>query len=105
MDDELARDLAAMWRSEFAAMTVDRELRETWAALLQPWTAAALAMTTARDLPSDTPPGSAVATQPPGPASAPAASEPGLAEIDRLRRRVVELEQCLAGLQPGRGGA
>jgi hypothetical protein len=102
MDEELARDFVAIWQSEFTAMAADRELRESWAAMLGLWAQAANAA--AALLPHEPAPGSARAAQPPGAAAASAPSQPGLDEVERLGRRVAELEQRLAGLLAREGG-
>jgi hypothetical protein len=95
MDDGLASDFAALWQSELTAMAADRELRESWAALLTLWASATdAARSTWRG--HEPPPGSAGAAQPPGPAAPGLASGSGLAEIERLHRRIDELERRLA---------
>jgi hypothetical protein len=99
MDDTLAKDFMAMWHSELTAIAADREVWESWTALMVLWSNAA---TAALAYQRDSAPGSAVATQPTRPAAAAAASEPGLDEIGRLNRRVAELEQQLAGLVAGK---
>jgi hypothetical protein len=101
MDDGLANDLVAMWQSELAAMAADRELRETWTALLALWasTASAAWPALARP-PHDRPPGSAATAQPPRPAPPAPASDARLDEIDRLNRRIDELERRLAKSLP-----
>jgi uncharacterized protein YceH (UPF0502 family) len=96
MDDTLASDLVAMWQSELTAMAADREVRESWAALLALW--AQSATTAASLLPRDGASGSARTAQPARAAPAAAASQPGLAEVEQLNRRVAELEQRLAEL-------
>jgi uncharacterized protein YceH (UPF0502 family) len=96
MEDTLASDLVAMWQSELTAMAADREVRESWALLLALWAQSANAA--AALLPHDAASRSARATQPARPAPAAAASQPGLAEVEQLNRRVAELEQRLAEL-------
>ena len=103
MDDKLAKDLVAMWQSELTAMAADRELRETWAATMALWAQAANAAISAY-LPHDQAPRSPRPAQPPGPAPAAAASQPGLVEIEQLNRRIAELEQRLAGFMDGKSG-
>jgi hypothetical protein len=96
MDDQAARDLVAMWQSEMTAMAADRELRESWTAMVGLWahtTTAALAY-----LPRDVPSGGARPAQPAGAAPVDAASQPRLDEVEQLSRRVAELEQRLAEL-------
>jgi hypothetical protein len=96
MDDRLAKDLVALWQSELTAMAADRELREGWAAMVALCAGSANAaiqmMPRARH---DAPSGSPRAIEPAGPAPAAAASQPGLAEIEQLTRRIAELEQRL----------
>jgi uncharacterized protein YceH (UPF0502 family) len=104
MKDGLAEDLVAMWQSELTAMAADREVRESWAAMMALWAQsanAALAL-----LRHDAAPGSPRPAQPARAAPAAAASQPGVDEIERLNRRVAELEQRLAQfLERGDGGA
>jgi hypothetical protein len=110
MDDKLpevglAQDLVAMWQSEFTAMAADREIRESWTALFALWaqTASAMAKSMARH---DAARGSASPPQPAGSAPLAPASDAGLGEVERLGRRVAELEQRLAEfLRAGRGDA
>jgi hypothetical protein len=95
MSEKLAEDWVALWQSELTAMAADRELRESWAAMVALWgstTHAALAQF--RDAAHRSP----AAAQPPRPAPPPAAPIPGLDEIERLNRRIAELEQRLAAL-------
>ena len=103
MDDKLAKDLVAMWQSELTAMAADRELRETWAATMALWAQAANAAAAmlAHERPA---PGSAEPPQPPRAPAAAAASQPGLAEIEHLNRRIAELEQRLADFMAGKSG-
>ncbi|EKM98859.1 MULTISPECIES: hypothetical protein [unclassified Acidocella] len=96
MDETLAKDFVAVWQSELTAMAADRELRECWAATLALWAQAAAAA--AALMPHEPPPGSSRPAQPVRPAPAAAASGPGLDEVERLSRRVAELEQRLAQL-------
>jgi len=100
MTERLAEDWIALWRSELTAMAADRELRESWAALVALWAGTAtsvLALTKAND-PSRAP----LTPQPPRAAPAAAASQPGVDEIERLNRRIAELEQRLAAFERGR---
>ena len=100
MNDNLAMDFVALWQSELTAMAADRELRETWAATMALWAQAANAV--AACLPHELSSRSASTAQPPGAAPAAAASQPGLAEIEQLNRRVAELEQRLAQFLDGK---
>jgi hypothetical protein len=94
MDDTLAKDLVVMWQSELTAMAADREVRESWAVLMALWAQSAHAALA--HMPHDKPAGSPSAAQPARSAPAAAASQPGLGEVERLSRRVAELEQRLA---------
>jgi len=117
----LARDWITIWHSEMAAAATDREGVEHWQALVQQyaaaWAGAANAMTSA--WPDPPPPPSAHtasagrthgghdtrAARPAAPArAAPAAAAPDArdAEVERLARRVAELERRLAELDRGR---
>ncbi len=102
MDDTLASDLVAMWHSELTAMAADREVREFWTTLLALW--AQSAGTAASLMSHDAARGSTGPAQPARPAPAAAASQPGLAEVEQLNRRVAELEQRLAELLARDGG-
>jgi hypothetical protein len=103
--DGLAQDLVAMWQSEFTAMAADREIRESWTTLFALWAQAASAM--AKTMGGhDEAARSARAAQPAGSAPLAPASDSGLGEVERLSRRVAELEQRLAKfLGPERGDA
>lgn len=101
MDEELAKNLLAIWQSELTAMAADRELRESWVTMVQLWAQAASAA--ASLLPHDAASGSTVSAQPPRSTAAHAASGAGLDEISRLNRRVAELERRLAELLEQRG--
>lgn len=101
MDKNLAEDFVAVWQSELAAMAADRELREDFTAMLNLWAQAARAA--AALLPPirpihDASPRGAGTVEPPGAAPAAVASGPSLDEVERLNRRVAELEQRLAEL-------
>jgi hypothetical protein len=101
----LTQDWLTLWRSELAGMAVDRELRESWAAMTGLWAQtmqdAAAAAARAAAAPHE-PAGRAGADAPAGPAPAAAAPDPRLDEIEQLNRRVAELERRLAA---GPGGA
>jgi hypothetical protein len=110
MTDRLAEDWVALWQSELTAMAADRELRESWAAMVALWagaatsalgamraahaTGAAHAMGTAHE-----PGRTAVPLKPARPAPAASASEPRLDEVEQLHRRIAELEQRLAAFE------
>jgi hypothetical protein len=105
MDDRLAKDLVALWQSELTAMAADRELREGWAAMLALWAGSAnSALQMMPRAPHDASPGSARAIEPAGSAPAAAASQPGVAEIEQLTRRIAELEQRLGEFLRDRPG-
>jgi hypothetical protein len=95
MTDRLAEDWVALWQSELSAMAADRELRESWAAMVALWAGAATSALGAMRAANDTG-RTAVAPQPARAAAAAAASEPGMDEIERLNRRIAELEQRMA---------
>jgi hypothetical protein len=98
MTDRLAEDWVRLWQSELTAMAADRELRESWIALVTLWGSSAQA---ALGLLRHEPPRRAAGpAQPPGPAPAAVAPVPGLDEIERLNRRIAELEQRLALVKP-----
>ncbi len=103
MTDTLGEDWLALWRSELAAMAVDRELRESWAAMTGLWArtaqaaseaAAKAAFAAAPHEPARSP----GADAPAGTAPAAAAPDARLDEIEQLNRRVAELEERLAAL-------
>ncbi|MDE1905856.1 MAG: hypothetical protein KGH75_05340 [Rhodospirillales bacterium] len=99
MDENLAKDFVAVWQSELTAMAADRELRESWATMLNLWAQvanAAAALLPAAPPPHEPPPRGPGAAEPTGAAPAAAASGSGLDEVQRLNRRVAELEQRLA---------
>jgi uncharacterized protein YceH (UPF0502 family) len=106
----VARDWITLWQSELTAAAADRELQETWQTLAGLWAGVAGAML--RQMPrgtadgrsgSSAPPGSAGAAPPARAAAAAAAPDARDAEIDRLARRVADLEQRLANIERGDG--
>jgi hypothetical protein len=103
MSERLAEDWVALWQSELTAMAADRELRESFAAMVSLWGAAATAALGILRATHESPHRKTDAAQPPGPAAAAAAPVPGLAEIERLHRRIAELEQRLAVFDRDRG--
>src|SRR6185312_8865732 len=96
---KLAQDWLTLWQSELAALAVDREAQETWHAVLSLW-AAATAQATGVEHP-DRRAGAAAA---PGAAPAAAAPDARDAALDRLSRRVADLEARLAELERGDPG-
>ncbi|HTR15827.1 MAG TPA: hypothetical protein VMI52_02180 [Acetobacteraceae bacterium] len=98
----MARDWVTLVQSECTALAADRELQETWQRLVAAW--AASANSAAAWLPAgpDGPPGRPGAPQSPGAPTASAAPDPRDAEIERLGRRVAELERRLTELESGR---
>ena len=108
----LARDWITLWQSELSAAASDRELQESWQALAGLWAGVAGAMLRGlpRGLPDDrgggraAAPGGAGAAAPAGSTAAAAASDARDAEIERLARRVADLERRLAGLERDGGG-
>jgi hypothetical protein len=98
MTDRLAEDWVALWQSELTAMAADRELRESWAALVTLWAGTATSALAAYRAAHESG-RAAVTPQPARPAPAAPASEPGLDEIERLNRRIAELEQRLAAFE------
>ena len=102
MDEKLAKDFVAVWQSELTAMVADRELRECWATMLNLWAQAAGAA--AALMAHECSPRSASTAEPARAAPIAAASGPGLDEVERLSRRVAELEQRLAEFIEQRDG-
>jgi hypothetical protein len=101
MTDRLAEDWVALWQSELTAMAADRELRESWAAMVALWAGTATSALGAIRAAHD-PGRTAVPLQPARPAPPAAASQPGVDEVERLNRRIAELEQRLAAFERGR---
>jgi len=106
----IARDWITLWQSELTAAATDRELQETWQTLAGLWAGAAGAML--RGLPRGAPdgrfgaaaaPGRAGPAAPARPAPAAAAPDARDAEIERLARRVADLERRLADLERNGG--
>jgi hypothetical protein len=105
MTNQLAEDWVALWQSELTAMAADRELRESWTALVALWAAGAHALLKAPPAAHDFASGTSSAAQPAGSKTATAAPDPGLDEVERLNRRVAELERRLAIFERGGGTA
>jgi len=96
MSDKLAEDWVSLWQSELTAMAADRELRESFMAMVTLWGATATSTLAALRTPHESPFRKAPPPQPPGPPSAAAAPVARLDEIEQLHRRIAELEQRLA---------
>jgi hypothetical protein len=104
----LARDWITIWHSEMAASAQDREAQELWQAMAtgwaDAWAAAATTMVdalpdvrpTPRASPAPHEPGGARPVATPRPPPADAAFDPRDAEVERLARRVADLERRLA---------
>ena len=93
----LARDWITIWHSEMAALATDREMQEFWLRMIGLWAQAAEAA--AQVLPAgDFAHGRAGADAPAGAAATVAAPDARDAAIERLARRVEELERKLAQL-------
>jgi len=99
MSDKLAEDWVALWQSELTAMGADRELRESFMALVALWGATATTALGAFRTAHDPPFRKAPPAQPPGPPSAASAPVTGLDEVEHLHRRIAELEQRLAAFE------
>ena len=107
----LARDWIALWQSELAAMAQDREMREAWTGLLGIWAATALGTIDATDAmmrrarAHDHAPAAAARParpdEPPRPAPRDHAPDAGGDAVERLHRRIAELEARLAALERG----
>jgi len=101
----LARDWITLWQSELTAAVADREVQESWQTLAALWAGVAGAML--HGLPRGLADGAAGpfgagAFAPPRAASPAAASDARDAEVQRLARRVDELEARLAKLETPR---
>lgn len=102
----LAQDWIALWQSELTAAAADREVHETWQTMAALWAGVAASALRAlpRGLPDAARPPRTGTVAPPRPAPIAAASDARDAEIERLARRVAELERRLAGLERNGGG-
>ncbi|HEX7390530.1 MAG TPA: hypothetical protein VF286_10495 [Acidiphilium sp.] len=118
---DLARDWIVLWQSELAAMAQDREMREAWTGLLTLWAGAAnsaidiarrTAQQAAQKAAQKAVRGAArherehVVTRRPARTDAPARPSPGDSApasggdtVERLHRRIAELEERLATLE------
>jgi hypothetical protein len=101
MTDKFAEEWIALWQSELTAMAADRELQETVTAMLALWASTATATVNILQMPYEPARRDAKTLQPARPPAAAAAFEPGMDEVAGLHRRIAELEQRLAGLEPG----
>jgi hypothetical protein len=96
---KLAEDWITLWQSELGALAADREVQETWQAMLALWVGAVSAML--RTLAHEHPDRRAGAAAAAGAAPAAAAPDPRDAAIERLTRRIGELEARLADVERG----
>jgi hypothetical protein len=107
----LMRDWITIWQSEMSAAATDPDLVHAWTRLLEIWAATARGATLlippmppAGAAARDTAPGGARPAPPAGSAAADAAPDARDAALERLARRVEELERRLAGLDPPASG-
>jgi hypothetical protein len=100
---QVARDWITLWQSELTAAATDRELQETWQTLAGLWAGIAGAMVHAmpRGLTDNGRPHTPGAAAPARAAPAAAAPDARDAEIDRLARRLADLERRLADVERG----
>ena len=101
--ERLMRDWITIWQSELASLATDREAQEAWLALVglgAPTAEGLFQGLRPRDERPDT--GARPAARP---APHPAAPDPRDAEIERLRRRIAELEAERRGGTAGEPGA
>jgi hypothetical protein len=94
----IEHDWWTIWQSEIAAISQDREMAEFWAATIGSWAGLACAAQSVDNLHDLGRAGTetAAATRP---ATASAASDPGVHAIAALARRITELEARLAMLE------
>jgi len=104
MNETLAEDWVALWQSELTAMSADRELRESWAAMVALWASTAAMAIGAIKPGHETAPRTAFTAQPARAAAAAAASVAGVDEVAKLNRRIAELERRLAAFERDRPG-
>ncbi len=100
---KLAQDWITLWQSELAALAADREAQEMWRTWLAVW--AGVAANAMKALPRNdgVHAGGGGAADAPRAAPAAAASDPRDAEIDRLAKRLAELERRLAAVEQPSG--
>jgi hypothetical protein len=98
MSEKLGEDWVALWQSELTAMAADRELRESWAAMVGLWASTAT-MAPGALKPRHDAAGTAVTAQPPRAAAAAAAPVLGVDEVAGLNHRIAELERRLAAFE------
>ncbi|HET9147617.1 MAG TPA: hypothetical protein VFN77_06180, partial [Acetobacteraceae bacterium] len=99
--ESLARDWIELWQSELAAMAADRELREGWTQMLSLWAGAASSAVEAgmRMARHDGARGSSASHDAARAAPGAAAPDAGRDEIERLHRRIADLEARLAAME------
>jgi hypothetical protein len=95
---QTARDWITIWQSELTAAATDRELLEGLTRLINQWAQAAQAAATMLPAAPDAADGRARAGAAAGAEAADAAPDARDLAIERLARRVEELERVLAGL-------
>ncbi|MBV8525902.1 MAG: hypothetical protein JOY71_27950 [Acetobacteraceae bacterium] len=104
--EQLARDWLTISKSELACMQVDREAYEAWHTLSALWAGAAALIlhrhSEQGEADASRSTSAATATRPAPAADAP---DPRDAEIERLRRRIAELEAERRGGTAGEPGA
>ncbi|WP_254070337.1 hypothetical protein [Acidisphaera sp. L21] len=89
------QDWITIWQSEMSALAVDQEYHEAITAASTAWTGLL------RDARNDQPAGRASPDAPPRPAPVGPASRPG-DDVERLQRRIAELERSLAAATPAK---
>jgi hypothetical protein len=108
---QVARDWITLWQSELTAAATDREVQETWQTLAGMWAGIAAAMVQAMPRGGRDGSGHDGGGPPTAGAAAPARAAPAAAapdardaEIDRLARRIADLERRLADVERGNNG-
>lgn len=104
--ESLARDWIELWQSELTAMAADRELREGWSQMLALWAGAAASAVEAgmRMARHDgargfSPNLNGRPHDAARPAPGAAAPDAGRDEVERLHRRIADLEARLAAME------